>query len=154
MLLYKLGKIVYKKSNNLIFENKGDGYLVIVSDESRYKINEKVKLYLYEYITEYNKTTYGFKDFNERLLFLDLISIDKIGPKIAMGILDKGWENVVKLITQENWQEISKFPFVNESTARLLCVELSEKWTKIMNCKSKDKSSSKLKINKLKEILN
>ncbi|UUD36472.1 Holliday junction branch migration protein RuvA [Mycoplasmopsis citelli] len=154
MLLYKLGEIVYKNNNNLILESKGDGHIVVISNESRYQVHDKIKMYFYEYNTEYNKTTYGFKDFKERLLFIDLISIDKIGPKIAMNILDQGWEYIAELITQENWQEIAKIPFVNEKTARFLCVELSGKWTKIMNRKIKDKSTSQSLLKQLSETLN
>ncbi|UUM19633.1 MULTISPECIES: Holliday junction branch migration protein RuvA [unclassified Mycoplasma] len=154
MLLYKLGEIVYKKNNNLILESKSEGHIVVVSNESRYQVHDKIKMYFYEYNTEYNKTTYGFKDFKERLLFIDLISIDKIGPKIAMNILDKGWEYVAELISQENWQEIAKFPFISEKTARFLCVELANKWTKIMNKQIKDNSATQSQLKQLSETLN
>ncbi|VEU76107.1 Holliday junction branch migration protein RuvA [Mycoplasmopsis columboralis] len=155
MLLYKIGEIVYKNNNNLILECKGEGHIVVISNESRYQVHDKIKMFFYEYNSEYNRTTYGFKDFKERLLFIDLISIDKIGPKIAMNILDKGWEYIAELISQENWQEISKIPFVNEKTARFLCVELSNKWTKIINKnKSQSHTSNFSNIKQLTDTLN
>ncbi|WP_025755586.1 Holliday junction branch migration protein RuvA [Mycoplasmopsis cricetuli] len=154
MLLYKIGEIIHKNGNNLIFESRGDGYIINIANETRFKIHEKIKIYLYEYHTDYLKSTYGFKDFKERLLFVDLIAIDKIGPKIAMSILDKGWEYIAELISQENWTEIAKFPFINEKTARYLCVELSTKWGKMINKKIKDSSEMQGNLKELTDTLN
>ncbi|SJZ45042.1 Holliday junction branch migration protein RuvA [Mycoplasmopsis verecunda] len=133
MKLYIIGEIVYKNKNNVILESHGEGYLLNVAEESRYEVGQKIKMYLYEHRTEYSECTYGFKDFKERLLFIDLLSIEKIGPKIAMTILDKGWEYIARLIADDKYQELSTIQFVTEKMANIICVQLSDKWAKIIN---------------------
>ncbi|AKF41143.1 Holliday junction DNA helicase RuvA [Mycoplasmopsis canis UFG4] len=149
MILYKIGEIVYKNKTNIIFENKGDGYIVNVPDIKRFEVGMKCKIYLYEQNTEFYKNTYGFKEFKERLLFTDLITVEKVGPKIAMIILDQGWEKIAKLIITENWKELSKINFVSEKTAKYICVELKNKWSKLMEI---DVKKEDLKISKLNDL--
>ncbi|WP_426461041.1 Holliday junction branch migration protein RuvA [Mycoplasma hafezii] len=151
MVLYKIGEIVYKNKSNLILESGGTGYIVNVPNDARFEVGQKLKIYLYEYKTEYLTNTYGFKDFKERLLFIDLIGIDKIGPRIALNILDVGWETVAQYIATENWVELSHFNFVSEKTAKLICVELKNKWAKLCsNINKKDIPNNS--ISKFKEL--
>ncbi|WP_416754733.1 Holliday junction branch migration protein RuvA [Mycoplasma sp. 654] len=150
MKLYIIGEIVYKNKNNIILESRSEGYLMTVSDESRYEVGQKAKIYLYEYRTEYNECTYAFRDFKERLLFLDLVSVEKIGPKIAMILLDKGWEYIARLIAHNNYQELASIQFINEKLANIICVQLSEKWSKIIS----NADNKKAEKSQLREELN
>ncbi|WP_406613784.1 Holliday junction branch migration protein RuvA [Mycoplasma corogypsi] len=143
MILYRFGEITWINSNNLILESYGNGYIVTVPNISRFEQGQKVKLYFYEYRNEYMQYSYGFKDFKERLLFMDLISIDKIGPKIAISLLDKGWENIANLIANDDWQSLSGFNYISERTAKLIIVELKTKWAKMLNKMTSTKASSK-----------
>ncbi|VEU58826.1 Holliday junction branch migration protein RuvA [Mycoplasmopsis gallinacea] len=149
MILYKIGEIVYKNFNNLILENKGEGHIVNVANESRYNVGQKIKLYLYDYRTDYLCNTYGFKDFKERLLFVDLIAIDKVGPKIAMAILDKGWELVASWIAEDKWSDLATINFVSEKVAKNICNELQRKWAKITSNISK---KTKEDLNNISEV--
>ncbi|WBP83855.1 Holliday junction branch migration protein RuvA [Mycoplasmopsis edwardii] len=153
MILYKIGEIVYKNKTNLIFENKGDGYIVNVANIDRFEVGSKCKIYLYEYNTEFYRNIYGFKDFKERLLFTDLITVEKIGPKVAMNILEKGWEFVANLIVNDNWQELSKINFVSEKTAKFICVELKNKWSKLLDPSIKKDTKEIQNINELSSTL-
>ncbi|QNM93316.1 Holliday junction branch migration protein RuvA [Mycoplasma sp. Pen4] len=132
MKIYIIGEIVYKNKNNIILESKGEGYWLTVADDWRYQVNQKAKIFIYEHQTDYQKNTYGFKDFKERLLFIDLVSIEKIGPRIAMNILNKGWEYIARLIATNNTTELSTIPFVTEKVANIICVQLNTKWSKIL----------------------
>ncbi|AKJ21098.1 Holliday junction branch migration protein RuvA [Mycoplasmopsis synoviae] len=154
MTLYKIGEIVYKNNNNIILESKGEGNLVTICDNSRYSKGEKLKLYLYEVKNDYIQQTYGFKTFKERLLFTDLISIDKIGPKTAMLILDQNWELVANLIAEGDWKEISKINYISDKSAKLICVELKDKWAKIIQNKEVKKFDDITNIKELKQTLN
>ncbi|MBN4083535.1 Holliday junction branch migration protein RuvA [Mycoplasma sp. CSL10137] len=153
MILYKIGEIVYKNKNNLIFESKGDGYMLSVPDLNRFEVGQKIKLYIYEHATDYVKKYFGFKDFKERILFLDLISIDKIGPKIGLNILEKGWENIAIAIANNNWTILSECSFVSEKTAKLICVELKDKWSKMVKKEDLKISDESRKKHELKETL-
>ncbi|QKT05300.1 Holliday junction branch migration protein RuvA [Mycoplasma sp. OR1901] len=153
MILYKIGEIVYKNKNNLIFESKGDGYMLNVPNLDRFEVGQKIKLYIYEHSNDYVKKYFGFKDFKERILFLDLIAIDKIGPKIGLNILEKGWEAIAIAIANDNWTVLSECAFVSEKTAKLICVELKEKWSKMIKKEDLKVNEESKKMNELKETL-
>ncbi|WAM06750.1 hypothetical protein ONA23_00525 [Mycoplasmopsis cynos] len=53
MILYKIGEIVYKNKNNIIFENKGDGYIVNVANVDRFEVGANAKYF-------YMSTTLSF----------------------------------------------------------------------------------------------
>ncbi|MGZ9755597.1 Holliday junction branch migration protein RuvA [Mycoplasma sp. 394] len=153
MILYKIGEIVHKNKNNLIFENKGDGYIVTVPSINRFELGQKLKIYIYEHSTDYLHNFYGFKEFKERILFMDLLNVDKVGPKVAIIILDKGWELIANAIAQNNWEEIAKCQFVSEKTARLICLELGDKWRKMVDKSIQTNSESTAMINELSNTL-
>ncbi|QCZ36527.1 Holliday junction branch migration protein RuvA [Mycoplasma nasistruthionis] len=141
MKIYLIGEIVHKNKSNIILESKGEGYLFTVPCEERFEVGQKTKLFIFNYRTEYSQNSYGFKDFKERLLFIDLISIEKIGPRIALNLLDKGWEYIAELIATDNVLELTKIPLVTEKMANLISVQLQEKWSKIYsNHAQKDNS--------------
>ncbi|MFV9451801.1 Holliday junction branch migration protein RuvA [Mycoplasma sp. 4463] len=154
MKLYSIGEIVYKNKSNIILESKGDGYIVTVADDKRWEVGQKTKLYLFEYRTDYMTHTYGFKEFKERLLFIDLIGIEKVGAKIAMSILEKGWEYVAHLIVDHKTEELASIPFVTERMANLICFELGNKWAKILtNGDAKKAEKLQLKDELYKSLL-
>ncbi|QSF13685.1 Holliday junction branch migration protein RuvA [Mycoplasma sp. Mirounga ES2805-ORL] len=131
MILYRIGEIVYKRQNNLIFESQGIGYSLIFPNHERVSEKAKLKLYIYEIKNDYYQATYAFKEFKERLLFTDLIGIAGIGPRVAFNILNHGWEKVVAYIANGNYEELVKIPYLNPKVARLVVVELQNKWQKI-----------------------
>ncbi|QGZ97840.1 Holliday junction branch migration protein RuvA [Mycoplasma sp. NEAQ87857] len=149
MVLYRIGEIVYKNKNNIILESYSTGYAINIANESRFEVGQKIKLFLFEHQSEYSTQTYGFKEFKERLLFTDLIAIDKIGPRIAMNALDKGWEVIASYIVNEDVQQLSKISFISIKTAKLICVELKDKWTKLT---SNMQISKKENLNSFKEL--
>lgn len=98
MILYRIGEIIYKNKQNIIFESKGVGYSLIMPDSERIEQGQKMKLYLFEVRNDYYHATYAFKDFKERLLFIDLIGLSGIGPRVAFNMLNHGFERVAALI--------------------------------------------------------
>ncbi|WP_027120356.1 Holliday junction branch migration protein RuvA [Mycoplasmopsis lipofaciens] len=150
MILYRIGEIVYKNNSNLIFESQGVGYSLIVADNARFESKSKLKLYLYEIKNDYYQATYGFKDFKERLLFIDLISLNGVGPKVAFNILNQGWEKIALYISEGNFEALIETPYLNPKVARLIIAELQDKWTKMIDAK-KTKEAVK-NIDKFTEV--
>ncbi|WP_027334649.1 Holliday junction branch migration protein RuvA [Mycoplasmopsis felifaucium] len=136
MILYRIGEIVYKNGSNLIFESQGVGYSLIMPDSNRVEVKQKLKLYLYEIKTEYHHSTYAFKDFKERLLFIDLIMLNGIGPKMAYNIVNQGFEKISALIALGQIESLIEVPYMNPRTAKLIVSELQDKWAKMINPKN------------------
>ncbi|MGP1451274.1 MAG: Holliday junction branch migration protein RuvA [Metamycoplasmataceae bacterium] len=155
MILYRIGELIYKNNNNIVFESQGIGYSIIVPDIKRFENNTKMKLYIVELKNDYYQATYGFKDFKERLLFVDLIAINGVGPRVAFNILNNGWENTSSLIALNNYEELVKIPYLNPKIAKNIIIELQDKWKKILNLTEKeiDKNINNPNFNEIKETL-
>ncbi len=68
----------------------GFSYAVNVIDLKSFNIGSAVYLYLYHQKGEYTDALYGFQQKEQRVLFRQLLSVDKIGPKAAMAIMRLG----------------------------------------------------------------
>ena len=90
MTLYKIGKIINIDKDYVIFENNDIGELIYIPNSKRFKEGEIKKIFVSSIENEYSKTTYGFEDIKELILFEDLISLQGIGPKKAMLLLNNG----------------------------------------------------------------
>ncbi|CAL58921.1 Holliday junction ATP-dependent DNA helicase RuvA [Mycoplasmopsis agalactiae] len=150
MILYRIGEIIHKHNSNIIFESQGIGYSLILPDPERVEIKQKCKLYLFEIKNEYQYATYAFKDFKERLLFVDLISLNGIGPRAAFNILNFGFEKVVALIAEGNAEALIEIPYLNPRMARLIVAELQAKWSKMIS--PKDAAKINETTNTLSEV--
>ncbi|WAM03426.1 hypothetical protein ONA22_07110 [Mycoplasmopsis cynos] len=73
--------------------------------------------------------------------------------RVAMIILEKGWELVANYIINDNWRELSKINFVSEKTAKFICVELKNKWTKLIDNNAKKDSKDLNNISELSSTL-
>lgn len=131
-MIYKFGKVISKTKSNLIFESDYTGYVISVIDVDKFEINKFQKIFIYEYKNEYNQNYYGFKEFKERIIFEDLISIPGIGPKTAMSILTINWKNLISLIASGNYEELSKIPYVSVKAARQIIFDFQKKYKTIM----------------------
>ena len=87
---YIKGVITDIKSNAVVLENNGIGYLLYVSNPYSFELNKDYKVYIYQQITEDSNSLYGFKTIEEKELFLKLISVKGLGCKMALPILAVG----------------------------------------------------------------
>ena len=71
---------------------------------------------------------YGFLKQEEYDLFLVLISVSKVGPKVAMGILSSmTTEKFILAIRNKDVASLTKLPGIGKKTAERLIVELKDK---------------------------
>ena len=90
MYNYITGEIKEIKSNYVVIENNNIGSQIFVGNPYVYKENEKYTIYLYNYIREDEYSLYGFGNKEERELFLRLINVKGLGPKMALPMVSTG----------------------------------------------------------------
>ena len=128
MFDYIIGKITDIKNNSIVLENNEIGYLIYVSNPYSYEIDEKTKVYIYEHIREEEDSLYGFKNMEEKELFLKLINVKGLGPKMALPILATGSiSGIIDAIERENILYLKKFPKIGEKLARQIILDLKGK---------------------------
>ena len=128
MFDYIIGKVTDIKNNSIVLENNEIGYLIYVSNPYSYEIDKKEKVYIYEHIREDEDSLYGFKTYEEKELFLKLINVKGLGPKMALPILATGSiSGIIDAIERENILYLKKFPKIGEKLARQIILDLKGK---------------------------
>ena len=128
MYAYINGIITEIEPSYVVIDNNGIGYKVFVANPFYYKENENYKIYLYNHIREDEQSLYGFKDTEERNLFLKLIDVKGLGPKMALPMLATGSiSGIIDAINRENVLYLKKFPKIGDKVARQIILDLKGK---------------------------
>ena len=124
------GTIIDRGVQSALLEVQGVGYRVMMSPSllSSVQQNASVFLYIHEVIREDAHDLYGFLKQNEMDLFLQLLSVSGVGPKVAMTISSIGSaEMVQKAITSGDVDTLTSVPGVGKKTAQKIVLELRGK---------------------------
>lgn len=130
MYEYLTGTITQVFPAYIVVENNGIGYLINVANPFRFKIDEtkQEKIYLHQVVRENEIALYGFSDFNEKQLFLKLISVSGIGPKSALAILaNEDHNGFVSAVNNDDDAYLTKFPGIGKKTAKQIILDLKGK---------------------------
>ena len=131
MYAYLNGIIKDIESNYIVLDINGIGYLIYVANPYYYQIENSYKVYTYTHIREDEFSLYGFKSKEELDLFLKLISVKGLGPKMALPILATGSiEGIMDAIDRENILYLKKFPKIGDKVARKIILDLKGKLAK------------------------
>ena len=131
MYAYLNGIIKDIESNYIVLDINGIGYLIYVANPYYYQIENSYKVYTYTHIREDEFSLYGFKSKEELDLFLKLISVKGLGPKMALPILATGSiEGIKDAIDRENILYLKKFPKIGDKVARQIILDLKGKLAK------------------------
>lgn len=150
-MLYKLGKIVSIAKNYFLLESNYTGYVVYAPEIERFELDKFQKIFMYHHKNDYLDVYYGFKEFKERLFFEDLLSIQGIGPKTGIAILNEGWKNALDLIAGGDWEQLSKMPHLGQRSAKQLIFEFQSKYNTILSKNPSNKNQNDL-MNTLKTL--
>ena len=131
--------MIYKVSGNLIHKDGGKvaidlgaiAFEISLSMNSYAELpglGERTELYTHFVMKEDGVSLYGFITLDEKLLFLKLNTVSKIGPKMALAILGSiGREELISAITAEDVNCLSRVPGIGRKTAERIIVELKDK---------------------------
>ena len=115
MYEYLKGIITKQFANYIVVDVSGVGYRVYTPNPYRFKIDEEEIVYVYNHVREDENTLYGFTSEDERDLFLKLIDVKGLGPRMAITIL------------ATNILYLKKIPKIGEKLARQIILDLKGK---------------------------
>lgn len=124
------GRIVEIGENKIVLENNGIGYDITVSSDTISKCQNKdnVQLFIYMSVKDDGITLFGFFDKIEKDMFLRLITITGIGPKLASNILSgMSSQQLALKIASGDHAALSKIKGVGKKTAERIILELKDK---------------------------
>ena len=125
------GRLTRKASDYLIIDVSGVGYQVFVPLSTYYRLPDEgaeASLHIYTHLREEMLALYGFSAQKEKDLFLILLAVSGIGPKLALTILSSmSAEDIAAAILSSNDQKLSSIPGIGRKTAARLILELKDK---------------------------
>lgn len=124
------GLISEKTTATVILECGGIGYELYVSfeDFGSLEAGKVTKLFIYEHIRENAHDLYGFRGKETKTLFEQLLSVNGVGPKMALAILSvASLENVRQAIASGDTKFISQASGVGKRVAERVVVDLKDK---------------------------
>ena len=134
MIVKLKGKIDNFSENFIDLDVKDIVYRVLMTNSNVdffKEITAEVEIFIYEIIKEDSRTFIGFKNFQEREVFSDLLSVQGVGSKMAINIMSNLECN--EIITSIKADEISKLTNVSgvgQKLAKRINNELKEKLQK------------------------
>jgi len=128
MYSYIKGVVTIIEPSYVVIENNGIGYMIYVANPYSYKTGEESLIYLYQQIREEENTLYGFKNKEDKDLFLKLISVKGLGCKMALPMLSgDNKDSIYDAIENGNINYLKKFPKIGDKVARQIILDLKGK---------------------------
>lgn len=146
MYNYIIGKVVDRTGSYIVLDNNGIGYTIYTPNPYAFQDSEKeYKVYVYQQIKEDEHLLFGFKTVEEKDLFLKLISVKGMGPKLTLPILATGSINgIIDAIERENILYLKKFPKIGEKVAKQMILDLKGKLGDVSSLEIDDKNYDEL----------
>ena len=131
MFSFIKGIIKETEKNYITIENNGIGYQIFVANPFSYTLEEEKTVYIYTHIREDEFSLYGFNNLEEKELFLRLINVKGLGPKMALPMFSLGSvTGIIDAIERENILYLTKFPKIGDKIAKQIILDLKGKLSK------------------------
>lgn len=130
MYAYIVGKVDTYGDGYLVVEAGGVGYLLNASNYTVSKLGragQTVRVFTYLAVREDDMSLYGFATEEEKQMFLRLITVSGVGPKMALGILSAAdVSTLATSIVSGDTKTLAKVKGIGKKTAERIVVELKE----------------------------
>jgi Holliday junction DNA helicase RuvA len=134
MIAYLKGTLIHKTPGQVIVETGGVGYAAAIPVSTFVRLGEvggPAELFIHTHMTDDALALYGFACQDEKDMFLKLIAITGIGPKLAMNVLSGiAPEDLAEAVRASDVARISLVPGIGKKTALRITMELQDKLDK------------------------
>lgn len=132
MIGYLKGKLMYANKDTVLLEANGVGYEITCSAAAFRAIacDGKNEAYIYTSVREDGISLYGFVSPEEKNMFLKLISVSGVGPKMGITVLSgMSTEELAVKIATSDVKGLSSIKGLGKKTAERIILELREKFS-------------------------
>ncbi len=131
MIASVAGRVLVRRPDHVVIDCSGVGYRLAVSAETLRAVpasGKEATLHTHLVARDDSLALYGFATEEERELFLHLISVSGVGPKVALAVLSGGApRDLVRAIATEDAKRFQAVPGIGKRTAERIIVELKDK---------------------------
>ena len=125
------GVLLEKQAPNLLVDVNGVGYEVLAPMTTFYHLPElkaESVLHIHFAVSENSQQLFGFYTKEDRALFRQLIKVNGVGPKMALGIMSgMNSDEFVRCVMDNNVAALVKVPGVGKKTAERLIIEMKDR---------------------------
>jgi Holliday junction DNA helicase RuvA len=124
------GEIIDKGEHFLVVQVGGVGLQVFVPAAliESYEIGEHAQLYTHLVVREDNLSLYGFDSHDSRNLFQNLITVNGVGPRLALAVLSSlSVDMIYQAVLGEQSQIFAQVPGIGSKTAQKIVLYLHDK---------------------------
>jgi holliday junction DNA helicase RuvA len=125
------GEVLVRRPDHVVIEASGVGYRLAVSAETLKSVparGREAALHAHLVARDDTLSLYGFASEEERDLFLQLISVSGVGPKVALAALSGGApRELLRAIATGDAKRFQAVPGIGKRTAERIIVELRER---------------------------
>ena len=131
MIAHIQGRLSARGSETCVVEAGGVGYEIHLSQPGLAALpvlGETVKFYTHHHVREDAQTLYGFSREDEKRIFLLIMTVKGVGPKLGLGILSQMPPGaLIQALLKRDLAALTRLPGVGKKLAERLAVELSDK---------------------------
>lgn len=130
MIAHISGRVADKSDTSIVIDVSGVGYEIQVSrqDFDKAILDHELTLYTYHHIREQSQELFGFGDKSAKHLFIQLLSVKNVGPKVALAVMSIGSPNVIRgAIAGGDVKTLQSAKGVGKRAAEQMVVELRDK---------------------------
>lgn len=131
MIALLSGRVAVRRSDHVVIECAGVGYRLAVSSETLRHVpamGNEIMLHTHLVVRDDALALYGFATEEERELFLLLLGVQSVGPKVALAVLSAGApRDLFSALAAGDAARFQAVPGIGKRTAERIIVELREK---------------------------
>ena len=131
MIAHLKGQLTYKSPEYTIVDVNGVGYQVFTPLSTYYALpnpGQTVSLRVHTRVREDELKLFGFLTEEEQTIFQKLITINKVGPRLALGILSgMSPADFISAVMNNDAARLNTIPGVGMKTAERLTLEMKDK---------------------------
>lgn len=127
MIRFLAGQVIDKDARSLVLQTNGVGYLVTTPETLAALLGQDLSLWIHTHVREDTLALYGFAAKEDLAFFELLITVNGIGPKMAMEIMNEPAAVIQNAILSGNLPALTKISGVGKKLAERLVLELKNK---------------------------
>ncbi len=132
MIAWLKGTIVHIEGNEIVLNCNNVGYRILLGgnlhQSLQLKIDDEKEFVVYTSVKEDELRLFGFSSFLARRVFTILLTVNGVGPKAAMNIVDQvSTEQIVLSIRQNNYEPFLRVSGIGKKTAQRIVLDLQGK---------------------------